>query len=158
MRLDDSTQQLVVDVERLAVGEEHARVPPAAAANGAAKVRGMRRVKPDGDLRAGRDVAALVRRAGRGEEGRVWLRCGGARRRAWRRAEAGQVEARERRRSGPWRRRWRRRSERGLPLCVGGAFVVGRRRVVGGLVRKARVLQGGDFSVVVAGRQVLGEH
>ena len=158
VRLDDAMQEVVVDVEGLAVGEEHARVPLAAASYSAAEIRGMRRVELDGDLGAGRDVAARVRRAGRCEEGRVRLWRGWARWCDWRLAEVGQAEARERRRSGLRRRSVRRRSERGLPLRVGGVFVVGRRSIVGGVVRELRLLQAGDLGVVVARREVLGEN
>ena len=61
VRLDDAMQELVVDVEGVAVDEEHARIPLAAASHGAAEVCGVRRVKLDGDLGAGRGVVARER-------------------------------------------------------------------------------------------------
>ena len=82
---------------------------------------------------------------------------GGARRRGRRRTEVGHAEARERRRSGLRRRSLQRFNERGLLLCVGGALVGGKRRIVVGVVVELGLLQAGDFGAVVAGREVLSE-
>jgi len=58
----------------LAVGEEHARIPLAAASHDAVEVGGVRCVELDGNFGAGRGFVARERRSGSGEESRVRLR------------------------------------------------------------------------------------
>ena len=73
VRLDDATQEPVVDVESLAVGEEHTSVPRAAAPHGAAEVGRVRCVELDGDFGAGYDFVAREGGSGSCEVARVVL-------------------------------------------------------------------------------------